>query len=168
MIDSQDTRGEDFPGNSENALSISVTELSHLRLSELRQKWRQLFARPLPRCCQRQQLVRHIVWQLQQDKFGGLTTEHRRRIREIPNRLKRREFAKADHALGLRPGTIISRVWRQRRHEVIVCEGGFKYRGEDFATLSAVAERVTGQHRSGNAFFGLNDANLWAASNEQD
>ena len=41
------------------------------------------------------------------------------------------------------------------RHEVKVLSEGFGYQGEVFASLSALAQHITGAKRSGHAFFGL-------------
>jgi len=51
---------------------------------------------------------------------------------------------------------------------VVVCDGGFRYCGEDFRSLSAVAERITCRHRSGNAFFGLNEPNIWSKAKNDE
>lgn len=145
-------------------IRLRLSELSSLTLAQLRLEWRRSFVGPIPHCHSKLQLLRLVAAQLQENKFGGIDAAHGRSIREIPTRLKRREFAKTDHALGLRPGTIIRRVWGGQRHEVVVRERDFRYRDENFQSLSAIAERITGRHRSGNAFFGLNEPRIWKAT----
>jgi hypothetical protein len=148
----------------DSQLQLHLSKLASLSLAQLRFKWRHSFVGPIPYCHSKQQLLRSMAAQLQEDKFGGIDAALGRSIREIPTRLKRREFAKTDHALGLRPGTIIRRVWGGQRHEVVVRERDFRYRDENFQSLSAIAERITGRHRSGNAFFGLNEPRIWVAT----
>jgi hypothetical protein len=53
-----------------------------------------------------------------------------------------------------RPGTRIVREWKGKVHEVTITEGGFKYEGETFKSLSPIACLITGTHWSGPAFFG--------------
>ena len=55
------------------------------------------------------------------------------------------------------PGTRLVRVWKDMRHEVIVTETGFLWRGRSWASLSAIAREITGGRRNGPAFFGLRD-----------
>ena len=53
------------------------------------------------------------------------------------------------------PGTVLTRPYKGRLIEVTVLEEGFAYQGEQFATLSGVAKRITGSHWNGFHFFGL-------------
>ncbi|HSF95488.1 MAG TPA: DUF2924 domain-containing protein [Thermohalobaculum sp.] len=58
----------------------------------------------------------------------------------------------------LMPGTRLVRVWRGAQHEVHATEGGYIWRGESHASLSAIARAITGSRRNGPAFFGLRDS----------
>ncbi len=53
------------------------------------------------------------------------------------------------------PGTVLTRPYKGRLIEVTVLEEGFAYQGEQFATLSGLAKRITGSHWNGWHFFGL-------------
>lgn len=55
----------------------------------------------------------------------------------------------------IKPGTRLLREWQGVTHEVIVLEDGIQYRGETWASLSAVARAITGTRWSGPLFFGL-------------
>ena len=61
---------------------------------------------------------------------------------------------------GLRPGSRLIRIWKADRHEVEVTEAGYLWRGESWASLSAVAREITGTRRNGPAFFGLRDGDV--------
>jgi hypothetical protein len=52
-------------------------------------------------------------------------------------------------------GTVLTRPYKGRLIEVTVLETGFAYQGEQFATLSGLAKRITGSHWNGWHFFGL-------------
>ena len=54
-----------------------------------------------------------------------------------------------------RVGSAIVRQYKGRMLRVIVREDGFELDGERYATLSAVAKRVTGSHVNGFRFFRL-------------
>lgn len=53
------------------------------------------------------------------------------------------------------PGTILIRTWQGMEHTVVVHPDRVEYAGERFRSLTEVALRITGQKRSGPAFFGL-------------
>ncbi len=52
-------------------------------------------------------------------------------------------------------GSVLTRPYKGRLIEVTVLEAGFDYQGEQFATLSGLAKRITGSHWNGWHFFGL-------------
>jgi hypothetical protein len=56
---------------------------------------------------------------------------------------------------GTRTPTRLLREWHGVTHEVIMLEDGVQYRGETWASLSAVAREITGTRWSGPLFFGL-------------
>lgn len=58
-------------------------------------------------------------------------------------------------ATALLPGSSLVREWQGQRHEVAVVAGGFLYGGEQYRSLSKVAQRITGTKWNGPVFFGL-------------
>lgn len=54
-----------------------------------------------------------------------------------------------------RPGTVLVREYRGLRLTVTALEQGFEWNGRVFASLSAVARAITGQHWNGRLFFNL-------------
>jgi hypothetical protein len=55
-------------------------------------------------------------------------------------------------------GSVIARVYQDKRHEVTVVPDGFVYRGCKFRSLSMVAREITGTNWNGFVFFGLGRA----------
>ena len=55
----------------------------------------------------------------------------------------------------LRPGVQLMREWNGRTYRVEVTEDGFAMDGRTYASLTAIARRITGAHWSGPRFFGL-------------
>ena len=53
------------------------------------------------------------------------------------------------------PGVVLKRLFRGQAIEVKVLVDGFEHQGRRFASLSAVAECVTGTRWNGFVFFGL-------------
>lgn len=57
----------------------------------------------------------------------------------------------------LRPGAMLVREWQGRTWTIEVIEGGFLMGGERYASLTALARKITGARWSGPRFFGLTD-----------
>jgi hypothetical protein len=55
----------------------------------------------------------------------------------------------------LSPGTKLVRQYRGKKIVVTVMEKGFEFDGSFYKSLSAIANKITGSHVSGNAWFGL-------------
>ncbi|MEI5688638.1 DUF2924 domain-containing protein [Sphingomonas kyungheensis] len=55
----------------------------------------------------------------------------------------------------LLPGSQLIKAYGGRNHIVAVEEGGFRYEGAVFSSLSAIAKHITGTHWNGLLFFGL-------------
>ena len=98
-------------------------------------------------------LRRLLVYAVQARAFGGLTAQERRTLRVIANRKAGREAGVAVAVAS--PGTHLVRDWNGRTYRVEVTETGYVLDGTTYASLSAVAKRITGTAWSGPRFFGL-------------
>jgi hypothetical protein len=148
-----------------------VEGLARLTIAELRARFAELFGEPLPRTGNRAWLMRRIAWRLQALEEGGLSDRARARaaelaceadLRHLPPRVATRRPTAAATApppsLDPRlpaPGTVLQRVYKGRRVEVLVRPDGFEYAGQVYGSLSAAAKAITGQHCNGFLFFGL-------------
>jgi len=134
--------------------AVSLANLSTLTVldrARLQQLWRALCERPAPPRASRSLLIYGLAYRIQQSVYGGLSAASRRRLRSIAQQLESRAWQPA----GLAPGTRLIRQWRGQRHEVRVLESGYTYRGARYASLSAIANLISGTHCSGPRFFGL-------------
>lgn len=95
------------------------------------------------------------AYRAQEKALGGLSAADIKRA-------KRGTSDQASQKHVARPGTWLSRAWHGEAHQVIVLDDGAEYRGERFASLSAVARKITGAHWSGPRFFGLHSPRLGA------
>jgi hypothetical protein len=145
-------------------------EVERLRISLLSAvvaRYEELFGEQ-PRSRKRLSLLRRVAWRLQANLYGGLSDRARRRALEIADDrdvrltapLSRRVVPAAsdnstrDRRLPL-PGAMLQRHYRGHTIQVKVLLDGFEHEGQRFASLSAVAERVTGTRWNGFVFFGL-------------
>ena len=53
------------------------------------------------------------------------------------------------------PGTILTRLYREKNIRVTVLEKGFEYEGQVYRSLSAIAKVITGTNWNGFGFFGI-------------
>jgi hypothetical protein len=138
-----------------STLAARIVGLAKLPIDELWSLWDQHFARR-PDFPNRTYLESRLAYKLQADAHGGLAKETRLRLETIGakhSKIKRRAAATV---FEFAPGTVLSRQWGERTHQVTVTsDGRFEYEGQSFKSLTAVARQITGQHWSGPLFFGL-------------
>jgi hypothetical protein len=123
---------------------------------ELRREWHRLYRAEPPARLSRDLLLRAVAYKLQERHLGGLSAAATRRLRELARKIE----AEGHRALGLpdtiKPGARLVRDWRGQTYMVTVLEEGFDYDGRHYRSLSEIAKAITGGHRSGPRFFGLN------------
>lgn len=135
--------------NIETHVASQVRALADLDLEGLRAEWRHLFG-AAPKLRSPDQLRQILAWRLQAARFGGLDPEVRRSLT--------RSGKRRDPKAGLGQGASLSREWQGRRHDVETVDGGFRYQGVTYRSLSEVARVITGTRWNGPRFFGLRTA----------
>jgi hypothetical protein len=90
-------------------------------------------------------MIRALAHQLQEQTEGGASPALRRRLQGLAEEFEKRG---ASFGPGIAPkaGTILVRQWRGRTHAVLVREDGFEYEGQQYRSLTVIAERITGAH----------------------
>jgi len=136
-----------------------VAELNDMDLSQLKDRWRELFD-AAPPTYGRAMMMKRLVYRIQELAYGGLGDDVRDKMDRILHDAGYDDMGRKGHIkkqVGPVPGTLLIREWKGRRHEVSALENGFEYRGRRFRSLSAVAFHITGTKWNGPAFFGLRD-----------
>jgi hypothetical protein len=158
-----------------NAVLMEVEKLRRATLAGLREKYREVFQEQT-RSRHREHLFRRIAWRLQALAEGDLSERARERAREIARDADLRTVAppdfftvsgesvrttpgnrnrrQQDSRLPL-PGALLTRKWKGRVLLVEVLKDGFRYEGQHYSSLSAIAVAITGTRWNGLAFFGL-------------
>ena len=126
-----------------------VAEIEQTDLEGLRAFWRQRYGAP-PSLRSVPILRMLLAWRVQSDALGGLDGESRRT-------LGRKGKVRAE-GLDLGIGARLTRQWQGRTHEVLVEVGGFRWEGQSYRSLSAVATAIAGSKWNGPRFFGLREA----------
>jgi hypothetical protein len=131
---------------SEAELAAAIARLEELDLEGLRAEWARHHGAPL--ALRSVPILRmKLAWRLQCEVLGGLDPATRRA-------LARKGRVRAE-GLGLGPGTRLTRVWQGKVHEVMVEPDGFRWEGQVWRSLSAVASAIAGSRWNGPRFFGL-------------
>ncbi len=150
-----------------------IAALRRLTVPQLRSRHQELFGEP-PRSVHKEHLVRRIVWRLQALAEGDLTQRARRRAAELAcdADLRLRTPRGHHHSTSPRtgrpkdsppprdprlplPGTLLVRGYRGEIRQVKVLDQGFEYGDAIYGSLTAVVQKITGQHWNGYHFFGL-------------
>jgi hypothetical protein len=150
------------------AVGMQIESLRKLKTGELRARYRDLFGEASA-SFNRAHLFRRIAWRLQAEAEGDLSERARRRATELANdsdltlrapqsfwREMERNRDSPDRDPRLPPvDTVLERLYQGQIIRVTVLASGFEYHGKNYASLSAIAHRVTGTRWNGFHFFGL-------------
>jgi hypothetical protein len=140
-----------------HCLHEQLLALTRLPTPELRVLWQRQHQVRLPRGLSRDLLIRFIAYRLQEEVLGGLGKVTLRRLEATRMQMENLANGEAPRrSASLRPGTTLLQEWNGTTHTVQVLEDGFEYRGQRFPSLTKAAAAISGLHRSGPAFFGLN------------
>jgi len=115
----------------------------------------------VPRRASRAFLVRAVAYGLQAEVYGGLDADT---LRLLKNAAQANGKPPRSQPSRLGKGTKLFREWHGETHEVLVLDKGFAWRGETYASLTAVARAITGTNWNGWAFFGLKHRTKTASS----
>jgi hypothetical protein len=154
-------------------ITKEVAVLRRLTTGQLRQRYADVFGEAT-NANNKIWLIKRIAWRLQAQAEGAISERARRRAGELANDADLRmnpppvkdAVPAADRTVvdvlplwadnRLPPaGSVITRRYKGEDLQVKVLDDGFEFEGEVFASLSAVARKITGQHMNGFLFFKL-------------
>ena len=127
---------------------VDLMSLLHKNRAALLERYQAIYQVDAPSGLSRAMLERSIAYGIQEKAFGGLSTAIRKQL--MQDRVVSRPKLSSE--------SVLVREWHGIHHTVRIKDKGVEYRGEHFGSLSAVARRITGTHRSGNQFFALRDS----------
>jgi hypothetical protein len=153
-------RAQDRPSSpkrgDDQRLREELQALPSRSTRELKQSWQTLLGTQPPGALSRDLLMRVLADKLQEATVGGLAPVIRRKLAALVRRLENGDGTETARAiLRVKPGTKLVRTWRDKTHTVLVLENGFEHEGKRYASLTQIADEVTGAHWSGPRFFGL-------------
>lgn len=142
-------------GNNEDATAEELSVVVNLSRADLIARWEATHKKRPPKGISRRLLEYSTAYALQEKALGGLKASMRRQLDrgDTNDSVPRRNSAASKKKLSV--GARLVRDWHGRTHTVDVVEGGFRYDGHDFKSLSQIAREITGARWSGPRFFGL-------------
>ena len=127
-------------------LAAEVERIAALNLHGLRGLWTERYGEP-PTLRSVPLLRQLLAWRIQAEVLGNLDRATRRA-------LQRTGLGEAE-GLNLGIGARLTRVWQGREVMVIVEADGFRWEGNTYPSLSAVATAIASSRWNGPRFFGL-------------
>ena len=127
-------------------VEAALEALPRMDRPSLYARYRSLYGVGAPARFSRQLLELAIAYRIQAAAYGDLSPAVKRAILSGQSPIRDRTASS---------GTVLIREWHGVHHTVTVHDQDVEYRGERFRSLSEVARLITGQRRSGPAFFGL-------------
>jgi hypothetical protein len=140
------------PGDDLHARLLALRTLPR---EELCAEWRRLLRANPPDRIRTDLLVLGIAWKIQEKARGGPKKAAETGLRELARSMSTTGDIGRAKRTKLKPGARLVREWGGAVHEVTVVERGFEWNGRAWASLSGIAEAITGAHWSGPRFFGL-------------
>ena len=119
---------------------------------ELTAAWTEAFGSAPPPHMSRKFLQKALLYHAQCKEFGGLSKQTQRALRAIASG----KPVSATTTGKLKPGAHLVREWNGRTYQVAIVEDGYRFDGNTYGSLTAIAKRITGTNWSGPRFFGVN------------
>jgi hypothetical protein len=147
-------------------VDAEVAAMKRLTVGQLREKFIDVFGEDT-RCRNKPYLIKRIAWGMQARVYGGLSEAALKRAEELADiaylRMtppKGKPAAVREIAVNMdgrlpSAGTVIVRTYKGRRLEIEVLNDQFRFEGQTYKSLSAVAKHITGTHTNGYLFFRL-------------
>jgi len=136
-------------------IEAELDRLAKAPIVELRKRYREVFRADPPKAFGPDLLRRSIAQRIQEKAYGGLSGPAKRLLDQLVKAMAAKPNVKLELPRRIKSGSELVRVWNEQTHRVTVLAKGFAYQGEIFASLSEIANRITGTRWNGPKFFGL-------------
>jgi hypothetical protein len=131
-------------------IETEVARIQTLKQEDVRALWCNTFKKNVPKTLTRDLLLRALCWNIQENAFGG----HSSAILKLLACYAKGKPHGTDRLRRLKPGTEIVREYQGERHTVVITAEGFRWRDQEYPSLSAIARAITGSNWNGPRFFG--------------
>jgi Protein of unknown function (DUF2924) len=146
------------PTRVDAAVEAELYRLQTTPIAELRKRYRELFRTEPPRAFGPDLLRRSIAHTIQEKAYGGLPPPIRRLLHQMVKATSANPAGRLELPQRIKPGSELVRTWNGKTYRVTVTADGFAHAGKSFASLSEIANLITGTKWNGPRFFGLRSA----------
>lgn len=146
------------PTRTDPAVEAELHRLLTMVIIDLRKRYRELFRTEPPRAFGPDLLRRSIAHTIQEKAYGGLPPSIRRLLHQMVKATSANPAGRLELPRRIKPGSELVRTWNGKRYRVTVTTDGFTHAGKSFASLSEIANLITGTKWNGPRFFGLRSA----------
>jgi hypothetical protein len=152
MTETQTVHGRPVDAKVETELG----QLSTAPIALLRPRYRELFKIDPPAAFGPDLLRRSIAGRIQEKAYGGLPRETQRLLNQMVRAMTQGGGnGRIELPRRIKPGSELVRTWKGQTYKVTVVVNGYSYGGTVFASLSEIANMITGTRWNGPKFFGL-------------
>jgi hypothetical protein len=137
------------------AVEDELDRLTTMPIARLRVRYREVFRTEPPKAFGPDLLRRSIAHRIQEKAHGGLSRPAQRLLDQAMKAFAAKPNGKIVLPRRIKPGSVLVREWKGRRHRVMVLADGFAYEGDVYSNLSGIAILITGTKWNGPRFFGL-------------
>lgn len=129
----------------------TVAEIEAMDRAALLGAWQGTFGTPVPKGLSQPFLRRFLAFEVQSRRTGGLPKGFVKRLeRQVAG-------GRRSAGAGVTAGGRYLREWNGVTHVIEVVDDGYRWNGETYRSLSAVASAITGARWSGPRFFGVQE-----------
>lgn len=132
-----------------------ISNLTNLSLEDLRRNWGAVWGLEPHSKIGRTMLIKSLEYKLREQEAGGMASVLQERLKKMVAAYKRNPRCFDENIHGLKPGSRLVKLWKEKRHSVLVVSNGFEYENRIYTSLSEVASAITGSRWNGWVFFGL-------------
>jgi hypothetical protein len=143
--------------SASDLLDAELAVLPALELDALRLRWRRLTRRPAPSGLRRDLLARVLAYEMQVRAYGGLSRETARLLDRLATEADPAKLLASRRMARPSLGTQLVREHAGQVHRVTVTAAGYLWNGATYASLSPIAQAITGTRWNGPRFFGLRE-----------
>ncbi len=136
-------------------VEAEVARIAWMNKAELKALWKSLMKGEPPVAFGPDLLRRSLAYKVQENAFGGHSAQVRRELAALIKQISTRPSAKIELPRRIKSGAVLIREWKGTTVRVTVVDNGFLYEGQTYASLSEVANLITGTNWNGPKFFGL-------------
>lgn len=143
-----------------NEVDLSVVKrilkLQTMTIQELDKVWCTMFTHK-PEIASRKYMVAKLACKIQEQVYGALDSETENKIKTCAKKAtgKTTSADKTTRKFCPMIGTMITKKYHDKIHEVMVVNEGFSYEGMVYKSLSAIATKITGTKWNGLKFFNV-------------